>query len=126
MHVIATELGADWAGPYTDEKLLQKTFAIIRKVDPDAEIVSKDANPYSEQIGAGLLPYLIHVEIIGGEPQLPAEVSLTWPPAEVEGIQEGMPEYTNYFVWALNEKDALLRLARLNKTAPKTATGAKA
>jgi hypothetical protein len=119
MHVIATELGDDWAGPYTDKALLQKTLATIKQVDPDAEIISKEANPYAEQIGAGLQPYQIHVNIIGGEVQLPAEVQLTWPPAVTEGIQEGTPEYTLYFVWALNEKDALLRLARLNKATPK-------
>jgi len=119
MHVIVTELGDDWAGPYTDQAVLQKTLAIIKQVDPEAEIISKEANPYAEQINAGLQPYQIHVNIIDGEPQLPAAVSLTWPPAQQEGIQEGTPEYTRYFVWALNERDALLRLARLNKATPK-------
>ena len=56
MHVIATNLGDDWAGPYTDQKLLQKTLAIIQEIDPGAEIISKDANPFSEQIIAGLKP----------------------------------------------------------------------
>ena len=124
MHVIATNLGDDWAGPYTDQKLLQKTLAIIQQIDPGAEVISKDANPFSEQIEAGLKPYSIQVDIVGGEPQLPAEVRLTWPPAETEGIQEGTPEQTTYFVWALNEKDALLRLARLNKATPKAAAEA--
>ena len=124
MHVIVTDLGDDWAGPYTDQKLLQKTLAIIQQIDPGAEIISKDANPFSEQIEAGLKPYSIQVDIVGGEPQLPAEVRLTWPPAETEGIQEGTPEQTTYFVWALNEKDALLRLARLNKATPKAAAEA--
>jgi hypothetical protein len=119
MHVIATELGDDWAGPYTDQLLLQKTLAIIKRVDPEAKIISRDANPHAEQINAGLQPYHIHVNVIGGEPQLPAEVRLTWPPAEVEGIQDSSSEETNYFVWASNEKDALLRLARLNKATPK-------
>jgi hypothetical protein len=119
MHVIATDLGSDWAGPYTDKHLLEKTFAIIKKVDPDAEILSREANPFSEQILSGMQPYKIHVDIVGGEPQLPAEVSLTWPPAQSEGIQTGTQEYTEYFVWASNEKEALLRLARLNKAIPK-------
>jgi hypothetical protein len=119
MHVIATEPGDDWAGPYTDKAILQKTLAIIQKIDPGAEVVSQETNPHAEQINAGLQPYQIHVNIIGGEVQLPAEVRLTWPPAATEGIQEGSQEHTQYFVWALNEKDALLRLARLNKTAPK-------
>jgi hypothetical protein len=119
MHVIATELGDDWAGPYTDQGLLEKTLAIIQKIDPAAEIISRETNPHQAQIEAGLLPYQIHVNVIGGEPQLPADVLLTWPPAVTEGIQEGTLDYTIYFVWALNEKDALLRLARLNKATPK-------
>jgi hypothetical protein len=57
------------------------------------------------------------VDIVAGEPQLPATVSLTWPPAEVEGIQDSTADETNYFCWARNEKDALLRLARLNRAA---------
>jgi hypothetical protein len=121
MHVITTELGDDWAGPYTDQGLLQKTLAIIRQIDQGAEVVSKPANPFAEQINAGLLPYHIQVAVVGGEPQLPATVALTWPPAEVEGIQEGTPEYRRYFVWAKNEKAALLALARLNKATPKAA-----
>ncbi len=116
MHVITAELGDGCFGPYTDAILLQKTLTIIQKLDPAAEIVDLESDPHNEQILAGLLPYMIHVDIVGGEPQLPAEVSITWPPAEQEGIQEGTPEYTDYFVWAKNEKDALLRLARINKT----------
>jgi len=119
MYAIATELGDDWAGPYTDVLLLKKTLAIVRQLDPGAEIISRETDPYREQIEAGLQPYQILVEIIGGEPQLPATVSLTWPPAATEGIQEGTHEGTTYFVWAKNEKDALLRLVRLNKAAPK-------
>jgi hypothetical protein len=118
MHVIVTELGPDWAGPYTDITLLQKTLAIIQKIDPDAEIVSRESDPYKQQIEAGLLPYHIRVSIVGGEPQLPADVRLTWPPAEVEGIQEGTADHTVYFAWGKNEKDALVRLARLNRTIP--------
>ena len=116
MHVITTELGDDWAGPYTDLGLLQKTLAIIRKMDPMAEIVSRETDPYSEQIRDGLLPYHIHVALVDGEPQLPAEIRTTWPPEEQEGIIQGTEEFTDYFVWAKGEKDALLRLARLNST----------
>lgn len=119
MHAIATELGPDWSGPFTDIALANKILAIVRQLDPDAEIISRETDPYREQIAAGLKPYHIQVAVIGGEPQLPATVTLTWPPAEVEGIQDGTPEYTLYFVWALNERDALLRLARLNKATPK-------
>jgi hypothetical protein len=121
MHAIATELGDDWAGPYTDVLLLKKTLAIVRQLDPGAEIISRETDPYREQIEASLQPYQILVEIIGGEPQLPATVRLCWPPAATEGIQEGTSEYTRYFCWARNEKDALLRLARLNKATSKSA-----
>lgn len=120
MHVIATELGDDWSGPYTDVLLLKKTLAIVRQLDPDAEIISRESDPHREKIEAGLQPFQIHVEIISGEPQLPATVALTWPPAEQEGIQEGTPDHTDYFIWARNEKDALLRLARINKATSKS------
>lgn len=126
MHVIATELGSDWSGPYTDLALAQKILAIVRQLDSGAEIISRETDPYREQINAGLKPYHIHVAVIGGEPQLPASVSLTWPPAEVEGIQDSSSEETNYFVWAANERDALLRLVRLNKSVPKAKAEAEA
>jgi hypothetical protein len=119
MHVIATELGPDWSGPYTDIALAKKILAIVRQLDPEAEIISRETDPHRDQIEAGLQPYHIHVNVIGGEPQLPADVSLTWPPAETEGIQEGTTDHTSYFCWAKNEKDALLRLARLNKATPR-------
>jgi len=115
MYGIATDLGDDWAGPYVDQGLLQKTLAIIQKVDPNAEIVSKDTDPFSEQILAGLLPFRIHVDLVDGIPQLPAEVSLSWPPSSMEGIQVGNQEYREYFVWAESEKAALRKLATLNK-----------
>lgn len=124
MHVIATELGEDWTGPFTDLQLAKKILAIVRQLDPDAEIISRESDPYREQIEAGLQPYQILVEIVGGEPQLPATVALTWPPAEQEGIQEGTPDHTDYFIWARNEKDALLRLARINKATSKLAAEA--
>ncbi len=115
MYGISTDLGDDWAGPYVDQELLQKTFAIIQKVDPNAEIVSKETDPFSEQILAGLQPFRIHVDLVDGMPQLPAEVSITWPPSEVEGIQIGNLEFREYFVWAESEKAALRKLATLNK-----------
>ena len=115
MYGIATDLGDDWAGPYVDQELLKKTLAVIQKVDPNAEIVSKETDPFTEQILAGLLPYRIHVDLVDGMPQLPAEVSITWPPGEMEGIQVGNLEFREYFVWAESEKAALRKLATLNK-----------
>ena len=114
MHVITTELGDDWAGPYTDLGLLQKTLAIIRKMDPMAEVMSRETDPWCDQIRGGLLPYHIHVNLLNGEPQLPAEVSMTWPPGEQEGIVHGTEEATDFFVWSKDEKSALRRLATLN------------
>jgi len=110
--------GEDAAGPYTDEVLLQKTLEIIRQIDQDAEIISRECNPWSEQILAGLLPFRIHIDLVDGMPQLPAEVSITWPPGEMEGIQVGNLEYREYFVWAESEKAALRKLATLNKATP--------
>jgi hypothetical protein len=126
MYVIATELGPDWSGPYTDIALAKKILAIVQRLDPDAEIISLESDPFKEQIEAGLQPYQIHVNVVGGEPQLPATVTITWPPAEVEGIQDSSVEETNYFVWAKNEKDSLLRLARLNKSTPQAKAEAEA
>ena len=126
MYGIATDLGDDWAGPYVDQQLLKKTLAIIQKVDPNAEIVSKETDPFSEQVLAGLLPFRIHVDLVDGMPQLPADVQITWPPGEMEGIQMGNLEYREYFVWAESEKAALRKLATLNKAvqsdSPKAAT----
>jgi len=118
IHIIDGTGPEDAWGPYTNQELLARSLEIIRMaLDDLAEVVTKECDPWAEQILAGLLPYRIHVDIVGGEPQLPAEVSITWPPAEQEGIQEGTPEYTDYFVWAKNEKAALWRLARLNRAA---------
>ena len=115
MYGIATDLGDDWAGPYVDQELLKKTLTIIQKVDPNAEIVSKETDPFSEQVLAGLLPFRIHVDLLDGMPQLPADVQITWPPGEMEGIQVGNLEFREYFVWAESEKAALRKLATLNK-----------
>jgi len=117
--MFAIEYGADDAyGPYTDEDLLKKTLGIIRQIAPNAEIIGRECNPFSDQIQAGLLPFRIHVDLVDGMPQLPAEISITWPPSEVEGIQVGNLEFREYFVWAESEKAALRKLATLNRAAP--------
>ena len=119
MRMFAIEYGAEDAyGPYTDEDLLQKTLGIIRQIAPNAEIIGRECNPFSGQIQAGLLPFRIHVDLVDGMPQLPADVTLTWPPGETEGIQVGNLEYREYFVWAESEKAALRKLATLNKATP--------
>jgi len=118
MFAVDYAAGEDAAGPYTDEVLLQKTLEIIRQIDPDAEVLSRECNPFSNQILAGLLPFRIHVDLLDGMPQLPAEVQITWPPGEMEGIQVGNLEFREYFVWAESEKAALRKLATLNKATP--------
>jgi hypothetical protein len=119
MRMFAIEYGGEDAeGPYTDEELLKKTLGIIRQIEPNAEIIGRECNPWSEQILAGLLPFRIHVDLVDGMPQLPAEISITWPPSEVEGIQIGNLEFREYFVWGESEKTALRKLATLNKAAP--------
>jgi hypothetical protein len=110
---------ADAWGPFTQEMALAVLDICIRAGRIAAKIVEKGLDKYREQIEAGLQPYDIQVAIIDGEPQLPADVRLTWPPAENEGIQDSTPDCTRYFVWALNERDALLRLARLNRSTPR-------
>jgi len=116
MRMFAIEYGGEDAeGPYTDEDLMQRTLAIIRQIEPNADIIGRECNPWSEQILGGLKPWKIYVDIINGEPVLPAQVSLSWPPGQIEGIQKGTQDYREYFAWAENEKAALLKLARLNK-----------
>ena len=119
MRMFAIEYGGEDAeGPYTDEDLLKKTLVIIRQIEPNADIIGRECNPWSEQILAGLLPFRIHVDLLDGMPQLPAEVQITWPPGEMEGIQVGNLEFREYFVWAESEKAALRKLATLNKATP--------
>jgi hypothetical protein len=117
MHAISFEPSDDWAGPYVDQEVLQRTLKIIRMIDKDAEVITRETDPYADQILAGLLPFKIHVDIRGGEVQLPAEVCVTWPPAPIEGITIGTPEYREYFVWAKSEKEALRALSHINQTA---------
>ena len=126
MKIYIIDAETDAWGPYSEE-MAAKILPICQAAgDPDAEIVAKELDEGTVQLCAGLLPYQIRVDIEGGEPQLPATVSLTWPPAESEGIQEGTPEYSRYFVWAKNERDALLRLARLNRSSAPKAMEAEA
>jgi hypothetical protein len=117
----------DFWGPYTTKALAALAQDIISKAGIlGTEIAVEDCDEHIDKIEAGLKPYHIHVAVIGGEPQLPATVRLTWPPAEREGIQDSTVDETNFFVWAMNEKDALLRLARLNKATPRAKAEAEA
>lgn len=121
MEMYAIAIGEEWqAGPYTSRELADRTLAIIQTINPDAELVTQEMDPWSEQILAGLLPFRIHVDLADGLPQLPADVQITWPPSSIEGIQEGNQEYREYFVWSEGEKAALRRLATLNKATQQT------
>ena len=120
------DAGADAWGPFTQEMASSVLDICIRAGHTAAQIVEKGLDEYKAQIEAGLKPYHIKVAIINGEPQLPADVRLTWPPAEQEGIQEGTVDQASYFVWAKSEKDALLRLARLNRSTPRSKAEAEA
>ena len=105
----------DFYGPYTDLALADRILEIVQSFDPGAELVSRPTDQWAKQIISGLKPWKIHIDVINGELQLPATVSLTWPPAETEGLQFGSPEEQEFFVWAKTEKEALVNLARLNK-----------
>jgi len=125
MHAIA--IGEEWqAGPYASKDLAEKTLVIIQRMNPAAELVTQEMDPWADEILAGLLPFDIHVDIMNGEPVLPAEVQLTWPPASFEGLQIGDDLHREYFVWAKSERAALLKLATLNRAtqsySPKAAT----
>jgi len=110
---------ADAWGPYT-LAIAQAVLSFCKQAGYlAAEVVERGLDEYGAQIGAGLKPYHIRVAVIDGKPQLPADVEITWPPAKDEGIQDSSEEETHYFIWAQNDKDALLRLARLNRAAPR-------
>ena len=114
MICIATSNEEDFYGPYTDLALADRILAIVKTFDPGAELVSRDTDQWAKQIIAGLKPWKIHIDVVNGELQLPATVSLTWPPMETEGLQIGTPEFQEFFAWSKDEKSALRRLATLN------------
>ena len=116
MICIADSNQDEFWGPYTDLALAERILKIVQLgIDPGAELVSRATDQWAKQIIAGLKPWKIHIDVINGELQLPATVSLTWPPMETEGLQIGTPEAQEFFVWGKSEKEALLNLARINK-----------
>ena len=118
MICIADSQQEEFWGPYTDLALAERILKIVQLgIDPGAELVSRATDQWAKEIIAGLKPWKIHIDVMNGELQLPATVSLTWPPMETEGLQIGTPEFQEYFAWAKTEKEALLNLARINKSA---------
>jgi hypothetical protein len=117
MICIADSQQEEFWGPYTDLALAERILKIVQLgIDPGAELVSRSTDQWAKEIIAGLKPWKIHIDVINGELQLPATVSLTWPPMEAEGLQIGTLEFLEYFAWAKTEKEALLNLARINKS----------
>ena len=121
MICIADSNQEEFWGPYTDLALAERILKIVQSFDPGAELVSRATDQWAKQIIAGLKPWKIHIDVVNGELQLPATVSLTWPPMETEGLQIGTPEFLEFFVWSKTEREALITLARINKgaSAPK-------
>ena len=117
MICIADSQQEEFWGPYTDLALAERILKIVQSFDPGAELVSRPTDQWAKEIIAGLKPWKIHIDVINGELQLPATVSLTWPPMETEGLQIGTPDLQEYFCWGKSEKEALVNLARLNKGA---------
>ena len=117
MICIADSQQEEFWGPYTDLALAERILKIVQSFDPGAELVSRPTDQWAKEIIAGLKPWKIHIDVINGELQLPATVSLTWPPMETDGLQIGTPEFQEYFCWGKSEKEALVNLARLNKGA---------
>ena len=117
MICIADSQQEEFWGPYTDLALAERILKIVQSFDPGAELVSRPTDQWAKEIIAGLKPWKIHIDVINGELQLPATVSLTWPPMETEGLQIGTPEFQEYFCWGKSEKEALVNLVKLNKGA---------
>jgi hypothetical protein len=126
MICIADSNQEEFWGPYTDLALAERILKIVQSFDPVATLVSRPTDQWAKQIISGLRPWKIHIDVVNGELQFPATVSLTWPPMEVEGLQIGTPEFQEFFAWAKTEREALLNLARINKGATEQKAKAEA
>lgn len=100
-------------GPYTKPILADKVLKIVKQaIDPDAEIVSVDCDPWEDQLNAGLLPVKITLEIVGNRPKEP-QVDVFWPPEEKEGLILNLVGYREYFFWVHNRSEAIIKMARI-------------
>ena len=86
--------------------------------DEAAELVSYDMDPFGEQLQSGLRPFKVEILILGGRVQS-VEVSLCWPPLEVEGLVTSREDYQEHFVWARTQNEAKVRAATLASKAPR-------
>lgn len=129
MFCIADSRQEDFWGPYTDRALAERILKIVQAgVDEGAEIVCRECDEWAKEILSGLLPWKIVVLLEDGKIQETA-CNLTWPPEPQEGIIRGeelpmQQEQVEYFAWAKTAKEAMLKLARINKATTKAAAEA--
>ena len=111
IHVIVDSFGDPFPGVWLDKRIAEKVEKIIQMcVDEGAELKSLEINQCVEQLKAGLLPYKIEItrSVASGE-ILTKDISLTWPPAESEGMVEEREDYVRYFAWAKTQNEAVQR-----------------
>jgi len=107
-------------GPFLDEALAERVLKIIRMAATDAEdaeIVSFDPDPWKEQIGAGLLPFVISIESLNGR-LIDKKVELLWPPRNKECKILEREGYVQYFVWAKTQTEAIQRMMAFSHEEP--------
>lgn len=108
-------------GPYTDPALLERSLKIARMaLDDELEVIERQADPWSEPILEGLLPWRVEVYLDRDGGLDECVCRLCWPPEEEEGLLSGTahegsdnPSRIDFFVWAKNERAAKIRLAKL-------------
>ncbi len=108
-------------GPFSTQILANKVLSIVKQVvDDEATIHPIPVDRWAAQLNVGLLPWRVDVMLVPGTGQIrEKEVSLTWPPAETEGVIAQIEDsYISYFVWAKSQTEALTKLARLAAKRP--------
>jgi len=80
--------------------------------------VSNDLDPFGEQLLSGLRPFKVEIMLLGGSVQ-GVEISLRWPPLDVEGLVTSREGYQEHFVWAKTKVEAKVRAASLALKAPR-------
>ncbi len=108
-------------GPYSKTPLAETALKIVQMTkDEAAELVSYDMDPFGEQLQSGLRPFKVEIMLLDGKVQN-IEVSLRWPPQEVEGLVTSREDYQEHFVWARTKVEAKVRAASLASKAPRAA-----
>jgi len=115
---VDSDLEGGMYGPYSKAPLAETALKIVQMTtDEAAELVSCDMDPFGEQLQAGLRPFKVEIMLLGGRVQS-VEVSLSWPPLEVEGLVTSREDYQEHFVWARTQNEAKVRAATLASKAP--------